>query len=92
MSFVYVHVPFCKTICSYCDFVRCGYHQGLADKWLQAIQKEIKEKLRNEKITTLYLGGGTPTSLTIAQMEVLLECLGEYSADVEEYTVEANVE
>ena len=43
-------------------------------------------------LTTLYLGGGTPTSLTIAQMEVLLECLGEYSADVEEYTVEANVE
>ena len=37
----YLHVPFCQDICAYCDFFRCRYHVGLAEKWLAAIAKEL---------------------------------------------------
>lgn len=87
----YVHVPFCQTICAYCDFTRCGYHKGLADKWLIAVEQEIKEKLQGP-LETLYLGGGTPTSLTFSQLEKLLQVLQPYSCACKEFTMEANVE
>ena len=87
----YVHVPFCQTICAYCDFTRCGYHKGLADKWLTAVEQEIEEKLQGS-LETLYLGGGTPTALTLPQLEKLLQVLQPYSSTCKEFTIEANVE
>ena len=44
MKAVYVHVPFCRDICAYCDFTRCRYHAGLADQWLIAVERELQEK------------------------------------------------
>lgn len=87
----YIHVPFCQDICAYCDFFRCRYHQGLADKWLFAISKEIQDKLKHP-LTTCYIGGGTPSSLTTAQLQHLLTQLSPYTKTVQEYTIEANVE
>lgn len=88
----YVHVPFCKDICSYCDFTRCRYHEGLANQWLCVIEQEIKEKLNGIDLHTLYLGGGTPSALTLTQLTQLLNCLSPYTACIEEYTMEANIE
>lgn len=89
---LYVHVPFCKSICAYCDFFRCGYYQPLAEQWLKAISKEIKEKQMNRQLETIYIGGGTPTALSYEQLESLLKMLEPYTEYIEEYTIEANVE
>lgn len=94
MKACYIHVPFCKEICAYCDFMRCRYHQGLAQKWLSAIQQEIEAKLSvcTDELTTLYIGGGTPSALAQEELKQLLVMLDPYRRKVIEYTVEANVE
>ncbi len=92
MKACYVHVPFCKDICAYCDFTRCRYHKGLADKWLKRITEEISQKLKNSSLETLYIGGGTPTALSYHQLQMLLESLAPYRKEVKEYTIEANIE
>lgn len=88
---MYVHVPFCKDICAYCDFMRCRYYPPLADKWLCALEKELKEK-QIDPVTTIYIGGGTPSALTLSQCERLLKLLSPYAKDVQEYTMEVNAD
>ncbi|MCH3961205.1 MAG: radical SAM family heme chaperone HemW [Solobacterium sp.] len=90
--YLYLHVPFCRTICSYCDFAHCVYQESLADQWLDALQKEIEYKEINPHLRTIYLGGGTPTSLSCRQLERLLKMLDPYRSETEEYTVEINPE
>ena len=92
MKACYVHVPFCRDICAYCDFTRCRYHAGLAEQWLIAIEKELHEKLAESALETMYIGGGTPSALQLEQLNRLLQLLSPYTARVQEYTVEANVE
>ena len=92
MKAVYVHVPFCRDICAYCDFTRCRYHAGLADQWLIAVEWELQEKLAQVSVETVYIGGGTPSALNSRQLEQLLKLLAPYTTQVQEYTVEANVE
>ena len=92
MKAVYVHVPFCRDICAYCDFTRCRYHAGLADQWLIAVKRELQEKLAQVSVETVYIGGGTPSALNSRQLEQLLKLLAPYTTQVQEYTVEANVE
>ncbi|EHJ7843251.1 radical SAM family heme chaperone HemW [[Clostridium] innocuum] len=92
MKAVYVHVPFCRDICAYCDFTRCRYHAGLADQWLIAVEQELQKKLANVSVETAYIGGGTPSALNSRQLEMLLKLLSPYTAHVQEYTIEANVE
>lgn len=92
MKACYVHVPFCKDICAYCDFTRCRYHAGLADKWVEAVCKEIADKLQGVQLETLYIGGGTPTALSNKQLERVLTALKPYAKNIIEYTIEANVE
>lgn len=92
MKACYVHVPFCKDICAYCDFTRCRYQKQLADKWLSKIQQEINHKLNGEVIDTLYIGGGTPTALSNEQFYALLQTLYPFIKKVNEYTIEANID
>ena len=73
MKAVYVHVPFCRDICAYCDFTRCRYHAGLADQWLIAVKRELQEKLAQVSVETVYIGGGTPSALNSRQLEQLLK-------------------
>lgn len=89
---LYLHVPFCKSICYYCDFKRTLYNASLADKWLMMIQEEMNHKKINPHLKTIYIGGGTPTSLTYEQLERLLQILRPYSYEVEEFTIESNIE
>lgn len=87
---MYVHVPFCASICAYCDFARVKYTNVLFDKWLAVIRKEIDSVSTNE-MHTIYIGGGTPSSLSIEQLDVFLGLLDRFSG-VEEYTIEVNPE
>lgn len=88
----YLHVPFCKDICAYCDFTRCRYHAGLAEKWLKTIENEIKQKLKGVTLDTFYIGGGTPSALSCHQLSRLLMMLKPYTRTCEEFTMEANVD
>lgn len=88
----YVHVPFCSSICAYCDFQRAGYSEVLCDKWLDALEKEIQYKCMPSDITTMYIGGGTPSCLQLHQLKRLLMMLSAYVSQVEEFTMEMNPE
>lgn len=90
---VYIHIPFCTTICSYCDFCKIYYESKYIDDYLNALEKEIKTFYNNELIKTLYIGGGTPSSLTLNELEKLLKITKLFNLDKNmEFTVELNVE
>ncbi|MBQ5556030.1 MAG: coproporphyrinogen III oxidase, partial [Erysipelotrichaceae bacterium] len=63
---LYVHVPFCKSICYYCDFCHCIYDESIAKQWLERLKKEIEETCLDQ-YETIYIGGGTPTALSCEQ-------------------------
>lgn len=89
---IYIHIPFCKTICSYCDFCKFYYNEKWVDNYLIALKKEIKSKYKNEPINTIYIGGGTPTSLNIKQLEKLLQLTKLFNFEKIEFTVETNAD
>ena len=89
---LYIHIPFCESICDYCDFAKLQYFHSLAEKYLVALQRELNERVDNKELNTIYIGGGTPTSLDDEQFEELLKMVLPYSKKVLEYTVEANPE
>ena len=88
----YVHVPFCKSICGYCDFQRAGYSDVLCTKWLDALAKEIQNRQIPLNLKTMYLGGGTPSCLSLSSLKCLFELLKPYTSEVKEYTMEMNPE
>lgn len=93
MKSCYIHIPFCKTICSYCDFCKFYYTKKWSLKYLEELKKEIKLNYQGEVLKTLYIGGGTPTSLDYDELKYLLEILKEIKLDKNyEYTIETNVE
>lgn len=89
----YVHIPFCKKICSYCDFCKLIYHKKFIHSYLDSLEKEINSLYQGEVLDTLYIGGGTPTCLSYEELERLLKILSKLklSKDVE-YTIEGNVD
>lgn len=89
---LYLHIPFCRCICGYCDFYKLKYQENMADKYVYALHKEIESKNLNHNLKTIYLGGGTPSALNENQLESVLSILEPYSHHVEEYTIECNPE
>lgn len=88
---LYVHIPFCDAICSYCDFARVLNKPKLVDEYLDVLYQDIQEQnLAN--IETIYIGGGTPSALNIEQLTKLFEMLKPYTKNVVEYTIEINPE
>lgn len=91
-SSVYIHIPFCSSICSYCDFCKVFYNEKLVDDYLIALEKEIKDRYRNEVIKTIYIGGGTPSCLSITQLKKLFSIIKIFNLDKDiEFTIEMNV-
>ncbi len=89
---VYIHIPFCKEICTYCNFSKIYYQEDLVSLYLDALDKEIKEFIWDNKITTLYVGGGTPSSLSISNLEKLFKILNKFKLDnYYEFTFECNI-
>ena len=89
---LYIHVPFCASVCYYCDFCRTLYREVMAETWLDALEKELNLRSISTRMKTIYIGGGTPTSLNAAQLNRLLSLLDPYASEVEEYTSEVNPE
>lgn len=88
---LYVHVPFCKHICFYCDFCHRYYDKDIAKTWLEAFKREFSAKaIKNAK--TIYIGGGTPTALDHDILEELLITLSSVAKRCIEYTIEINPE
>lgn len=93
MKSAYIHIPFCKTICSYCDFCKMFYNEELVDIYLLELEKEIKENYKGETLETLYIGGGTPSSLNVKQLNKLLNIIKIFKLEENyEFTVECNIE
>lgn len=92
MKSLYVHIPFCQHICSYCDFSKVYYREDWAERYLTALSYEIKDKNLHNDYETIYIGGGTPSSLSLQQLHCLLEILKPFSKKVKEYTIEINPE
>lgn len=76
---LYIHIPFCKSMCPYCPYNRIRYERNKVKPYLDAILKEIVlygEKLGKINIGSIYIGGGTPTNL-IDELAIILESINE---------------
>ncbi|MBN1182148.1 MAG: radical SAM family heme chaperone HemW [Bacteroidales bacterium] len=94
MAGIYVHIPFCKSRCYYCDFYSCTA-LGMKKEMVQAICMELEQRkdyLSGETIETIYFGGGTPSLLTIDEVDKLLSDITKHFTLVSdiEITLEAN--
>ena len=94
MSGIYIHIPFCKQACNYCDF---HFLTSLKkkDEMVLALAKEIalrKSEFKDEVVETIYFGGGTPSILEIADIRLLIDTVYQNYKVIEnpEITVEAN--
>ncbi len=87
----YVHIPFCTQICYYCDFSKVFIKNQPVDSYLEHLLEEF-QSYDIQKLSTLYIGGGTPTALSAPQLEVLLDGLTKNLdlSVLEELTIEAN--
>lgn len=95
MSGIYIHIPFCKKKCSYCDFHFSTTFESYREKMIDAMCKEIEMRLGNEAdldIKTLYFGGGTPSLLQESDWNKLMQTLKSFITieDLQEFTIEAN--
>lgn len=93
MKAVYIHIPFCASICTYCDFCKFYYHVPWVKPYLEALKQEITLNYQNELVTTLYVGGGTPSVLSLEELQDLfqvIQCLSLESC--QEFTFECNIE
>lgn len=88
---LYIHIPFCNHICNYCDFTKIIYFPKLADLYIRTLIQEI-DSYHIKEVKSIYVGGGTPTSLSVPQLEILLKKLYGFVTKDVEYTFESNVE
>lgn len=94
MAGIYIHVPFCKQACNYCNFYFSTSAAG-KDKYVQALLKEIelsRDYLTGDKVETIYFGGGTPSLLSINELKAIVQKLSAHYdlSGVREFTLEAN--
>ncbi|MDR0681013.1 MAG: radical SAM family heme chaperone HemW [Dysgonamonadaceae bacterium] len=96
MAGIYFHIPFCKTRCVYCDFFS-STNKNAKEDYVKAMCKELQDRkdyLREQRVETVYFGGGTPSQLTAKNYDRLFETLYHcsYLVDNQEYeiTIEAN--
>lgn len=89
---LYVHIPFCLKRCIYCDFVSGIYDPEKEGAYLQAIKKDILNIPDKTPLTSLYIGGGTPTVLSADALSDLITCIFKQLSFVKNYeaTIEAN--
>lgn len=84
---VYVHLPFCEKRCDYCDFVSCTRVEKI-DEYLSYLCAEIRAfDFTDYQVKTIYIGGGTPSLLSLKQLESLFSCLPKCTGEI---TIEAN--
>ena len=89
MAGIYVHIPFCKKRCLYCDFYSTTL-LARREEYVRAVVKEIEQRQHEagEPIRTVYIGGGTPSTLEIELVTALTKAIDR--TNIAEYTVEVN--
>lgn len=88
---VYIHLPFCTNICSYCDFTKILYQEKYIADYIDALSKEISHNYKGELIKTIYIGGGTPSCLSIKHLQKLFMVIKMFNCAKEvELTMELN--
>lgn len=89
----YIHIPFCNSICAYCDFCKLFYHKKWIKPYLEALKKEIINSYQKEELDTIYIGGGTPSALELEELKELFEILSLLKKSKNlEYTIECNID
>lgn len=91
---IYIHIPFCKQKCYYCDFISFSNKDEMIEKYIKSLEKEIEYKLKNRQfeISTIYIGGGTPSSINEIYIKDILNKIKEF-CDIKnncEITIEVN--
>ena len=88
---LYVHIPFCKQKCFYCDFPSYGGKEELINDYINALVSELKSEGSKYKFRSLFIGGGTPSYLDVINLEKLLNTINElnFKEDAEK-TIECN--
>ena len=94
---LYIHIPFCDHICTYCDFPKLMTKGQKHEDYLNALIQELKNYERNvgfDQLETIYIGGGTPTALTLPQLSLLFDYLRKSLSfeKLKEISIEANPE
>ena len=88
---LYIHIPFCTHICSYCDFPKVLYDTKWVMRYIECLKKEILS-YGISSYQTIYIGGGTPSSLKEEELESLLSFLCPFLEKDYEWTIECNIE
>jgi oxygen-independent coproporphyrinogen-3 oxidase len=89
----YIHIPFCKKICSYCDFCKIFYNEYFVNKYIDSLEYEINNYYKGDILETIYLGGGTPSSLNIEQLTRVFNIIKKLNkSNTLEFTIECNIE
>ena len=92
MRSVYIHIPFCKSICSYCDFCKMLSFKEWESVYLEHLEKEIQEYYDKDIVKTIYIGGGTPSVLSMPLLTKLLNITNIFEREENcEFTFEMNV-
>ena len=93
MRGIYIHIPFCKSICSYCDFCKMIYKPNWADAYLDVLRKEVENYYDGLVVDSIYVGGGTPSTLNLKQLEKLFLIISDFSKSKNyEFTFELNID
>ena len=92
---IYIHIPFCLSKCFYCDFVSYSNREDMIEKYVYALCNEIiqnAEVLGEYKVTTVYIGGGTPSFIDAKYIAQILSTIYMVTdkANIEEITIECN--
>ncbi|HAN09891.1 MAG TPA: oxygen-independent coproporphyrinogen III oxidase [Clostridiales bacterium] len=92
---LYIHIPFCESKCFYCDFLSFDNKSDNIEGYINLLCEDIvnlKDKLNSLQINTIFIGGGTPSILSTAQLEKLLYCMLENinMKYVKEFSIESN--
>ncbi|WP_040396843.1 radical SAM family heme chaperone HemW [Anaerococcus senegalensis] len=90
---IYIHIPFCKKKCFYCDFTAFPNLESRIDSYFENLKKEIKlyQKNMDVKVDSIYIGGGTPTYVDYKYIGEIVDLLKKFDlSQVKEFTIEAN--
>lgn len=91
-SSLYIHIPFCRHLCAYCDFPKVVYDRRWGFSYLAALKKELESFAPKGPFKTVYIGGGTPSALSEKELNVLFLMVRPYLSSDTEFTIEANPE
>lgn len=93
MAGIYIHLPFCRTKCHYCDFATIAHGKTHVKPYVERLLRELDEEEAHASFRTLYLGGGTPSVLNDQDLDAIIrKTISRYGPIEEEITMEVNME